>query len=183
MKSFAWLVLISLLTACASKPPVDVRHVPEPDVSLAAVLANPQDFVGSEVRWGGEIVSVENRADVTWVEIIGRELSKDVRPRVNGASEGRFIASFTGFADPEVYKQGYLLTVVGRLAPPVSRPIGEYPYTFPRVNVSGSHLWKIVPAEYPSSPWRYDPGWYDPGWYGPGLFHPGHYRPYYPHHW
>lgn len=166
------LVLLGMLAACASKPPAAVSKIPAAQLSLAEVRAEPQRFVGSEVRWGGVIASVENKASETWIEVVGRELQKDAQPKLKGSSEGRFIAAMQGFADPAVYKEGYLLTVLGELQPPVTRPIGDYAYVFPRVSVTGSYLWRVEKLQYPDYP---PPWWY----YDPWPFYHRPYHPYY----
>jgi outer membrane lipoprotein len=163
---------LAMLDGCASRPPAPISQAPAEPLSLAEVRAQPARFVGAEVRWGGVITRVENKADRTWIEVVSRELRSNGRPDLDGSSEGRFIASFPGFADPMVYQTDYLLTVTGTLEQPVTRPIGEYEYTFPVVAVAGSYLWKVEPAiPYPD----YAPTWWDP-W---SPYYPRHY-PYYP---
>lgn len=172
MKTVPLLIVLSVLTACATRPPAPISRIPATHVSVAEVQAQPQGFTGAEVRWGGLISKVENKAQQTWIEVVSLELKKDGEPRLNGPSEGRFIATISGFADPQVYKEGYLLTVVGNIAGHITRPIDEFEYTFPLVTVSGSYLWKVEekpPYQAYPPPWRY----YDP-W--PMFIYP------YPHH-
>ena len=95
-------LLIALLAGCASTPPAAISRSPAPSLTLAEVRAQPERFLGSEVRWGGVITAVENKAQVTWIEVLARDLKKDGKPRLDDGSEGRFIASFSGFADPQV---------------------------------------------------------------------------------
>lgn len=127
------------------------------------------EFIDAEIRWGGEISKVENKADKTWIEIVRRPLWGDGKPKTSGKSDGRFIASFTGFADPVVYEVGHLLTVVGTIEDKIKRPIGEYEYVFPIVGVEGSYLWKpTTVAQYPYYPppwWYYDRRFYHPAPY------------------
>lgn len=165
-----------LLAGCASHPPAALDITPPPLLTLAEVRADAARHVGATVRWGGEIVQVENRESASWIEVVARPLRSDASPISGGHSEGRFIASLGGFADPVVYQPGRRLTVTGTLAAPVTRPIGDYAYEFPLVNVSGSHLWKIEPVYQPPDypPPGYLPWWYyDPWW--------PYYPRYYPH--
>ncbi len=163
--------MMALLTACASKPPPAIARLPADNPTLTRVRMDIDAYIGAELRWGGVITKVENKADRTWIEIVKQELGSNGRPFGSGNSEGRFIASFDKFLDPEVYKSGRPLTVVGRIEAGVTRPIGEYEYLFPVVAVEGSFLWKkrVPPPAYPPPPW----GYYDP-WYHPW--------PYYHHH-
>ena len=167
------VIIVALVAGCAGQPPVAISKIPAEILTVAQVGAAPEHFTGAEVRWGGMITQVENRASQTWVEVVSRELGRDGRPDVKGGSDGRFIASFPGFADPVVYQAGYLLTVVGTLEAPVTRPIGDYYYTFPVVAVTGSYLWKVMPESdrpsYPPGWWYYDP-W--PYFYRPYPYHP-----------
>ena len=127
---------------------------------------DPDAFVGRDVRWGGLVVKVENRAEQTWIEIVRLDLNSFGRPLTSGSSDGRFIASFDRFLDPVVYEVGRLLTVVGRIEGSERRPIGEFEYLFPIVAVEGSYLWQAVeplPPPYPYPWWYYDP-WYPHPW-------------------
>ena len=155
------------MSACASKPPEAISKDPPENLTLTRVRMDIDRYIGSEVRWGGVISKVENKADRTWVEIIRLNLRDNGRPNTSGKSDGRFIASFDKFVDPVVYETGRPLTVVGTIDGKVSRPIGEYDYMFPIVAVEGSFLWKrrVAAPVYPyPPPWYYDPWYYDP-WY------------------
>lgn len=170
MKTICLVIACVMLAACASKPPAAISRIPENNPSVAMVRMDIDDYIGSEVRWGGSIAGIENRADSTWIEIVRQPLRENGRPDSGGRSDGRFIASFDRFADPVVYEIGRPLTVVGRIEAKVTRKIGEYDYLFPVVAVEGSFLWKklepIPPAPYPPPWWYYDP------WYHPWYFHP-----------
>ena len=169
-KLSAGLILaIALIGGCASKPPEAISKIPADNPSLTSVRLDLDQYMGAEVRWGGEISKVENKADHTWIEIVRRQLWGDGKPRTSGKSDGRFIASFTGFVDPVVYEVGQLLTIVGTIEDKIKRPIGEYDYVFPIVTVEGSYLWKTTSvAQYPNYPppwWYYDLRFHYPGPY------------------
>lgn len=170
MKAIYTLLACVLLAACASKPPAAISRIPVNNPSVAMVRMNIDDYIDSEVRWGGKIAGIENRADSTWIEIVRQPLHENGRPDSGGRSDGRFIASFDKFLDPVVYEIGRPLTVVGRIESRVTRKIGEYDYLFPIVAVEGSFLWKklepVPPAAYPPPWWYYDP------WYYPWHPHP-----------
>jgi outer membrane lipoprotein len=163
------LLLATLVTACASKPPHAISKIPAHNPSLTRVLLDLDSFIGTEVRWGGEITRVENRAEQTWIEIVRRELHDNGKPESSGKSDGRFIASFAGFVDPVVYEVGHRLTVVGTIDDKIKRPIGDFDYTFPIVSVEGSYLWKTASEAavpyYPGPWWYYDVHYYHPGYY------------------
>lgn len=156
-----FLIMLALLGACASKPPAAISKIPPENPSLTRVRMNIDGFMGTEVRWGGVITKVENKAKRTWIEIVRQQLADNGRPRTNDRSDGRFIASFEGFIDPLVYEVGRPLTVVGTIEGKTERSIGEYDYLFPIVAVEGSYLWKAEskirdPYYYPPPYWYYD---------------------------
>jgi len=154
-----------VLAGCSSKPSTISLAVVD-ELSLIQVLADSDAHIGSTVRWGGVVTEVENKADKTWVFLVARPLKNNDKPVVDGASEGRLVASFDGFVDPLVYKSGRPLTVVGSIEGSIVRAIGEYDYRFPVVGVRDSHLWAEPEQNrtyYSPSPyWYYDTRYYHP---------------------
>src|SRR5512147_3008799 len=134
-----------------------------------------QNASGQHVRWGGEIINVEPRADSTCFEVLARELYSDARPvRRSDHSDGRFIACGQGFYDPAVYTKGRDLTVTGSISGSEQHKVGEYNYTFPHVSADQVYLWpKRQPVDYYYQPWGpyYDPFcgpyWGNWGWVPP----------------
>ena len=141
MKIAWYVILITLFSGCATQVPTAISKIPADNIPVDEVRMDVDKFSGSEVRWGGVISKVENKAARTWVEIVSRELKKNGQPLSDSKSSGRFIASFAGFIDPVVYEVGASVTVVGRIAGESVRLIGEYAYAFPLVLVSSSYLW------------------------------------------
>lgn len=142
-----------LLPGCASVPdtistPVDGPTVPE-------ARAEPQTHAGAEVRWGGTISDVENLEDRTILTVVARPTTRRGEPLDGEASTGRFLAELQRFLDPEVYKRGRRVTVVGRFTGIRSAPIDQYVYDYPVVRGRDLHLWE----DYVRSASRY-PGPY-----------------------
>lgn len=168
----AGLLGVALLAGCASNVPKAISAPPADSPLVAEVRADVQQFIGAHVRWGGTIALVENHANETWIEIVGRELGRSGQPRLTDRSSGRFIAVIDGFLDPALYAEGRELTVAGVVEDEITRKIGDYDYSFPRVRVDDYMLWpprpEPAPYEYPRH-WYYDP-WYP--WY-----------PYYPYYY
>jgi outer membrane lipoprotein len=162
----ALVLLLLLVGGCASNPASSISSAVVDDVALVQVQHDTERYTDSIVRWGGIITEVDNKADRTWVLMVARALVDDEKPIADGASDGRFIASFQGFIDPLVYKPGRPLTVVGRVEGSTVRAIGEYEYRFPIIEVRDSHLWS-EPSKtrvyYPPPPfWYYDMPYYYP---------------------
>lgn len=174
MKKLVPIGALLVLGACASKPPEAISRVPNDNPSLRQVRQDIDAYIGRDLRWGGVISSVENRADGTWIEIVRYDLRDNGRPREGGSSDGRFIASFDVFVDPVVYENGRALTVVGTIEGKTSRKIGDYDYQFAIVEVDGSYLWKKMPAVQPAP---YIPPYY---WYHDPWYYRYHYRYPYP---
>ena len=160
------LVATALLGACAARLPAPLREAPVVRFTPIEVQQDPGRTLGQRVRWGGSIIAVINQERGTLVEVLARPLDREGRPREDAAAEGRFIARLAGFVDPEELPVQRSLTVAGRVVDLETRPVGEYPYLYPVVDVDARHLWapRPVVVDYPWGP----PGWpwYDP-WWGP----------------
>ena len=158
----------ALLGGCASMVPESIRTAAPGDVQIAQVRAQPQQFRNTRVRWGGKLVSLRNESDYTVLEILGRELDEEGRPKENDRSLGRFLAKTQGFLDPAIYKAEREVSVHGRVEDVVEKSVGEYRYAYPLVLADEVYLWKPrLPA--PRYPY-YDPFFYDP-WYPWGPYH------------
>lgn len=171
------LAVATLSTGCASPIPELIRTPIPGQTDIRTVRHDVARFVGSRVRWGGTIAAVENQPNESLIEVVGRPLQRDGRPRVTDATGGRFLARVAGFLDPAIYAKGRQFTVTGVVDGAVSRPIGEYPYRYPVVRAQAYYLWEPEPvlAPYPY-PYYYGPPWYDPwcpfGWprWGPSCW-------------
>jgi outer membrane lipoprotein len=175
-----WVGAVFLLAGCASVAPDTIRLAPPGDVRIAEVRRDPSPFIGTTVRWGGQIVKVQNLREETVVELVGRRLDSDGRPYDEDASEGRFRVRVKGFLDPSIYTAGRELTVRGKVERVVEESIGEHRYLFPQLDAEQVYLWppRPVPLPYP----YYDPywnPWYPWGWpyypypyYSPRYYYP-----------
>jgi outer membrane lipoprotein len=151
------LAALALLAGCATAP--------KPLQGEFSSSSPGQDAPeGTRVRWGGTIVEVEPKQDVTCFQILSRELGPLARPREGDVSEGRFIACRSGFYDPAIFDIGREVTVVGNRSGVEVRRIGEYDYTLPRVAADVVYLW---PVRYSFDEWYPSPSFWGPGW-GPG---------------
>lgn len=163
--------ILLLLGGCASRIPVVIKLPPQPDIGLAEVKKDIEPYQDQYVRWGGEIIAVENRADSSLVEILANPLKSYGRPAPDNAYKGRFIARIGGFLDPEHYKKGRKLTVYGKIADMINGQIDQHPYNYPLVNVGAYHLWpehRDYRYHYPFYPYPYH-----------GPYHGPYYRHYF----
>lgn len=161
-KPLATLLLGAGLASCAT--------VPAPLQGQFA-KSTPRDALGAgsvgAVRWGGEIIKVEPKADATCFEILARDLDETARPFSRSPNGGRFIACHPGFYEPEDFDRGRELTVVGQVTGTDHGKIGEFDYAYPHVAADAIYLWPKR-AMYPRSPY-YDPWLYGYGAYGFGF--------------
>ena len=170
-----------ILGGCASVVPEAIRTAAPGNVQIAQVREQPAQFRDAVVRWGGNIVSTRNERDHTILEIIGRELDDEGRPREEDRSLGRFLAKVQGFLDPAIYKPEREVTVRGSAEGIVEQSIGDFRYSYPLVRADNVYLWAPRPPRTPYShyPYYYDnPFFYDP-WYpwGPPYYRPWPYLP------
>lgn len=183
MRHSAFVVaLAAALGGCASVPS---QLAGENFAPITPQQAAAQGADGQNVRWGGEIIQVEPRADTTCFEVLGRELYGDARPKHRDGSQGRFIACVPGFYDPAEYTKGRQLTITGSVNGSEKHKVGDFDYTFPHVDANQVYLWpKREPLDrYPYYPWGpyndplWGPYWGTWGWTPPiVIVRPG------PHH-
>lgn len=97
-----------------------------------------------KARWGGKIVSVQNKKEVSEIEIVFFPENRFGKPQTGSPSVGRFKAVVTGFIDPLVFEQGRLITIVGQVSDSQTGVIGEQEYIYPTLNAKGYYMWKDV---------------------------------------
>nr|WP_136249785.1 Slp family lipoprotein [Ningiella ruwaisensis] len=169
MNRIIFLLSVLLISACSTVPePIQIADN-VPLVNFSNVLANPEaeNVIGEKARWGGRIVSVENKKDVSEIEIIYFPESGSGKPRLSEASPGRFKAVVNGFIDPLVFEPDRVITVIGTVNQPQNGIIGEQNYTYPTVEAIGYYMWKQ------QSDVRVEQIGFSPFMYGP-FFHRGY---------
>ncbi len=176
----ALIVTAMLLAACASNIPDAIRIAPDNGISIKAVQSSPNSHIDAQVRWGGAIISIDNKPNETWIEVLARPLDYEGEPNSKAADLGRFLARTNRFLDPAIYAPERKITIRGRLENTIVRLIGKHPYRFPLIQIQAHHLW-------PKPPEITDP-WHDP-WYPYPYRHdpfydarsPYYWDPYFPH--
>ena len=166
LKSLFITAIVTLVTGCATQPPLPIRESIPIIPDIRQVQQNFSQYKGARVRWGGEIYSIKNLKSETQLEIISRPLDEEASPIAMDASGGRFLAIFKGFLEPSVFTQGRFITVIGNITAITKGNIGSYEYNFPVVVADTYYLWpkaRYIYYPYPY-PRRYDPFYYDP-WY------------------
>jgi len=162
-------ILSGWLSACATHIPEAIKKPPAENLSLQQVQKFPDKHRGKLIRWGGSIISSQNREAQTELNILAQVLDKDGEPQQGDQSYGRFIAVVKGFLDPAIYSKGRAITVSGRFESLEKRKIDQFDYFYPIINAEHIFLWD-VPEKYD---YYHYPYWYDP-WYP-------YYNPYWHH--
>lgn len=171
-QSVCLIILAFFLSACASNIPLEIREdISESKAGVGDVRTNIDQYVGTNVRWGGSIASVQNKKNETWVELVGRPLGSYGEPQNSDQSQGRFIVRINEFLDPAIYKEGRRMTIYGVVDGRVEGFIDEHPYTYPLVTAGTYYLWD----EYASRRYYY-PDYYYPYSYYPFSYHFGYYH-------
>ncbi|HTV86568.1 MAG TPA: Slp family lipoprotein [Dyella sp.] len=162
LRIFSLAAATALLAACATVPqPLQGNYAP----NVTSLTAQQGNASGTQVRWGGEIISTEPGQQSTCFYVLSRPLDSQARPTRTGNndSQGRFVACRAGFYDPEVFARGREITVTGTIQGTMTRKVGDYNYSYPRVEANVVYLWPKRPVGYYGYPY-YGPGWYDPFW-------------------
>jgi outer membrane lipoprotein len=166
------LLTFFILGGCASNIPEQIKKDSASQITPDEARQQGKIFSGQSVRWGGDVISIDNKAGFTQITILARTLDVDGQPISNGKNQGRFIAQIDRFLEPSQYPAGREITVFGTYDKNISKMIGEYNYQHPVVKVTTFYLWP--------EPIPYEPDyWYDPwdrwgpwgGWYSHPYYH------------
>lgn len=138
--------LAAALAACAPAP--IYRTGPSTATATPRQVATAvNNFTGSQVVWGGEVIGVTNMQDHTEIRILAYPLDSSQRPRLKKNAEGRFTAIIPGFLDPMDYPKGSLVTVQGEIGGTQTGTVGEATYVYPAVKVHSGDLHRWTPEE------------------------------------
>lgn len=139
MRHTILLILVTLLSACASQPKFNLEKV---DKSLIpdTVLKKP-DVLGTRVLWGGMILTTRNLKESTQLEILAYPLDGNHFPQKDKEPMGRFIISVPGYLEPTLYTQGKLVTTTGKVLRIEKGKVGESEYSYPYIQSDQLHLW------------------------------------------
>lgn len=170
----ACLASLLILPACSSHIPPEISTPVAGSPKLTQVRESPDTYLSQKVRWGGVILSTENKQDTSQLTIIAFPLSESGVPQISDQSPGRFIAIVDGFLEPLVYTSEREITITGSLLRSVTKKIGEFDYEHPVVKVNHHYLW-APKLDYDDS--DYPPYWWFDPWYHPEYpYHPHRYN-------
>lgn len=149
----------------------EVKDEALPPIPLPVLISDVQKYMGDTVIVGGHVVTVENKPGHTEIVALQAPLGVGQRPKNKDLTQGRLVAIYKGFIDPEVYTKDREITIGGKIiGSSVQAENPAYPYL--KLEVRDIHLWAI---EAPPDPYWDD--YYYPFPY-PWWWH-RHHR----HHW
>lgn len=169
-----YTLVLLVLSGCASQVPVLIKLPPEPDPQFQQVKHNIESHRDQNVRWGGKIISIENKQDSSWIEILASPLGYSGEPNSVDNYQGRFIARIDGFLDPEFYRKDRQLTIYGKVENEIIKHIDDHPYSYPLVHAKVYYLWPEYQQRRYRQPYYYDDYYYSPYYYRYGFHHRYH---------
>jgi len=150
-KTLSILPLFALLlsAACATGMPQQARSQVTYSGNFSVLQERPSAHLGQVVMVGGKILETKASPTSSEITLLQLPLGTSDRPQDGDRSEGRFLLRSVQFLDPAVYRNGLLLTAVGKITGSEVRPIGGLDYAYPVVEAIEIKLWPERSPIYP----------------------------------
>lgn len=140
------VITVLVLSGCASSgiqpsAPVQISIAPAIDVPYGEVVENVPDHIGVNVRWGGQIIGVEDAENTTRLTVLAYPLNSKGQPeqeRVEGFVGGRFIVETNTF---DTENGNRFLTVYGPISDKEVLTNGKLTKTIPVVTAVETKEW------------------------------------------
>ncbi len=163
-----FLTALSFLLIGCVTPPQGLEKEQFSITSYKAISSQDLDCRCKTVRLGGKIIQSEILPNKTKIEVLSLPVSNySAQPLIEAQSDGRFIAYFDGFIDPENLKDRYI-TLGGKLSGKVQGKIERAEYIYPVIQTENYRLWRLTKNYYyPVDEWddwgfwRWRHRWYD----------------------
>lgn len=172
-----WLVSLLILMAlgCSHAISPNLRQQASPPIPFDQLHAAPEQYKARTVILGGTILTTENLAESTRIELLQKPLDRSERPKLTDATGGRFMALCKGYLDPAVYASQRRLTIAGEVLGSYQGKVGEADYAYPLISCEELHLWpKWLYRTYRGPYYAPYPWWY---------WHPYHHAYGWPYYW
>lgn len=135
------------MAGCAPAPVLKPAAMPIEAAADSAAVAEDR-YRDAVVVWGGRIVDIRNRADVTEIVVDAYPLDGGQRPQPDKDGHGCFVAVLPGYVESRDYRAGRFISVTGTLGASVMVPAAEGDRSCASVGVAASHLW---PPGFPNT--------------------------------
>ena len=140
MKKFVLLITF-LLSACTNTSPA-IQVLPAGNVELRDVLVSENDsLVGTQVRWGGKIISVKQENGLSIIELKHYPLMRNGFPLSKLPSQGKFIAQSNQEFDENVYLEGLLVTFAATVTAETTPFFDRIDRVMPHIEITDAKLW------------------------------------------
>lgn len=106
---------MALITACHIAPG-SARGMADDSIDVDRLLLDPDPYMGKVVMLGGVIEGMEINEGRSMIYVLEKPLDYRGRPDSDDPSRGSFIIAHGGPLEPEIYKAGRLITVIGEIA-------------------------------------------------------------------
>ncbi len=149
LKRIPIALLLLLISACASKPLLDLQGINRnvtPDDARTDIALHQNE----NVLWGGIIVASQNLEPGSKLEILAYPLASNLRPNTEQRAYSRFIADYDKYLETVDFAAGRLVTLTGTLIDLQAGKIGDMEYQYPHVNAHEIHLWPLSGEDNPS---------------------------------
>jgi outer membrane lipoprotein len=137
----AGLLIMLLLTGCTSGLSKQARTQVTIKIGFSELISNPDKYIGETVLLGGEIIETRPAKNRSEIMVLQLPLDSEAQPMPKSRSKGRFLIQSDQFLDPEIYKKGRRLSLVGRIIGKEIRPIGNFDYTYPLFEPIEMKVW------------------------------------------
>jgi len=148
MRKILLIISIAAAFGCVAAIPYELTKDVDRNITFENVMKDPDTFMGKKVVFGGEIIETRVLKEGTQVEILQKPLDYYDVPLVTDESQGRFLAMFKEFLDPQVFKSGRRVTIVGEVEGKQTLPLGGTEYIYPSIRGQHIHLWPHTEEYY-----------------------------------
>lgn len=153
MKRLIPLVIAASIGGCSVVPaPFQVSDeevlIPFEQVMNTSVVAIDSE---QQARWGGQVVSVQNKGEMSELEIVYFPESSNGKPEVGMHSPGRFKVLVEGDVNIALSQNNSLITVLGKIGTPETGMIGSQAYTYPTLQASSFYVWNDISSVHTDS--------------------------------
>ena len=172
----AMFIMAVVGSGCQTIIPKAVLQKVNRDITFEVLKKNPRTYDGQTVLLAGVIVKTTNIPGGAILEIYQTKMDWEDKPTNLDDSQGRFLAEYNDFLDPEIYSNQRQVTIAGEVLGVKKMKLDEMEYPYPLIRAEAIHLWKKTqPLPYDLNPW-YSIGapwgpwgmwgpWYGPYWY------------------
>ena len=143
------ICVIFLILGCATGISQKARSRVTYNGSFAELQTAADEHMGEIVMLGGKVIETKGYPAFSEITVLQLPLGKKDRPQDGDRSDGRYLIRSEQFLDPAIYRQGSLLTVVGKLSGSEVRSIGEFQYVYPIVEAIEIKRWPQARKTFP----------------------------------